>query len=166
MMDALTLLREQAERADSLLTDVFAVATPEQAHWKLADSTTNTIAGDFLHIYYSEDTLVNKRFRSKATVFEAGGWAERLGYDPQSPWTAASPADLDAYHAYAREVRAATKTFLDELDSAELEREVVGPRGPRSVASSLSLILIIHKANHTGEIAALLGCQGVKGFPF
>jgi hypothetical protein len=30
----------------------------------------------------------------------------------------------------------------------------------------LSLMLVIHKANHTGEIAALLGSQGVRGFPF
>jgi uncharacterized damage-inducible protein DinB len=165
-MDALTFLRDEAERVDGLLTQVFASVTPEQACWKLAGSTTNTIAGDFAHVYYSEDALVNKRLQNKPTIFETGGWAVTLGYDPESAWTAAEPVDVDAYRAYAREVRAATKRFLDELDSSALEREVVGPRGPRPMAASLSILIVIHKATHMGEIAALLGCQGVQGFPF
>jgi hypothetical protein len=165
-MDALALLREQAERADSLLTEVFAVVTPEQAHWKLAGSTANSIAGYFLHVYHTEDTLIHQRLQSKPTIFETGGWSDRLGYTPESAWSAASPADLDAYRAYARDVRAGTKSFLEALEPAALDREIAGPRGPRPMVMGLSLLLVIHKSNHMGEIASLLGCQGVRGFPF
>jgi uncharacterized damage-inducible protein DinB len=165
-MDALALLREQATTADSLLTQVVANLTAEQALWHLEGSTANPIASTLMHIAFGEDRTVQRRCLGQPTIFEAGGWRARIGFDPDAPWAPASSVDPDAMRAYASEVRAATDSFLAAVQPADLERELEGPRGRRPMLAILSLMLVIHKANHTGEIAALLGSQGVRGFPF
>ena len=68
--------------------------------------------------------------------------------------------------AYAEAVSTGTKAYLASLDPAALDRQIETPRGPRPLAARLSVYLVVHKAQHTGDIAALLGCQGVKGLPF
>jgi hypothetical protein len=165
-MDALTLLRDQAAMADNLLTQVAANLTAEQALWHLEGSTANPIAAAFMHVMFGEDRTVQQRCQDRPAIFVAGGWQACIGFDPDAPWTPPSKVDPDALRAYAAEVRSATKQFLDEVQPADLERELEGPRGRRPMIAVLSLMLVIHKASHTGEIAALLGSQGVRGFPF
>jgi hypothetical protein len=165
-MDALDLLRTQAAFADDILTRVFAAVTADQALWKLGGSTANTIAGTFLHLYSSEDRAIHRLLLGKSPLFETNCWQQRLDYDPEAPWTSSKQPDLAAYRAYAAEVHAATKQALAGLEPAALEREVDGPRGKRPLVTSLSLLLVAHKQTHLGEISALLGCQGAKGFPF
>lgn len=165
VLDALTLLREQAKQADKLLTDVFANVTPEQLVWLPEGGMTNPIGSTFLHLYHVEDRLTHRLLGDKPTLFDANGWQARLGYDPANPWTPPSLVDLSALRAYAAEVAADTKTCLEGLTLEALEQEISTPRGSRPVHATLSLALVVHKFTHTGEISALLGCQGVKGFP-
>ena len=164
-MDALVLLRQHAETANSLMTRVFADVTIEQSLWKPEGSTTNTIVSTFLHVYHVEDSVVHRASAGQPTVFEVREWGERLQYDPNAAWSPIAHPDLPACRAYASEVHTFTREFLEGLDSDSLEREVDTPRGPRTLAARLSLALVTHKLTHLGEIAALLGCQGVKGFP-
>lgn len=165
MADALALLREMATRADDLAGQVFASVTPEQATWQLDGSSANRIAPTFFHVYYAEDRIINEVVLDRGTFFETRGWRERLGVDPAAIWAATTAPDLEQMRAYAAEVHAATREVLPSLDDAALGREVEGPRGRQTVLARLGLILVTHKMGHIGEIAALLGCQGVKGFP-
>jgi uncharacterized damage-inducible protein DinB len=119
-----------------------------------------------MHLYFSEDRMVQQRRRGLPTIFEAGGWRERIGFNPDAPWAQTTQADPDAMRAYAAEVHGATKRFLESLQPDELEQEVEGMRGRSPLATVLTVSLVIHKASHMGEIAALLGSQGVRGFPF
>lgn len=164
-MDALTLLREQAAMADGLLTQVFASVTAEQAVWLPPESTVNAIATLFLHLYSSEDRSVQRLQGGRPPLYAIGDWQERLAYDPANAWTTPREPDLSAYRAYAGTVRAATVAFLDTLSPDRLSEEVETPRGKRALGLTLSLMLVLHKMAHTGEISALLGAQGLKGFP-
>jgi uncharacterized damage-inducible protein DinB len=164
-MDALVLLRDLAARSDDLMTQTFAAVTVEQAAWRQEGSTANPIAAIFLHVYYPEDWFVH-RDTGAPLIFEAGGWANRLGYDPAAAWSPSARPEPDACRAYAAEVRAATHDYLEHLDPSRLEEEIDSTRGKRSRVAMLSRLLVTHKLTHLGEIAALLGCQGVKGFPF
>jgi uncharacterized damage-inducible protein DinB len=164
-MDALALIREQAATAERLLSQVVAELTAEQSIWHAEGSTANPIAAIFTHIYFSEDRLVQRRGQGRPPIYNAGGWRERLGVDPEAPWSGLTQVAPREMRAYAAEVRAATTRFLEGLPPADLEREVEGPRGRQTLAATMSLLLVIHKATHTGEIAALLGNQGVRGFP-
>jgi uncharacterized damage-inducible protein DinB len=164
-VDALVLLRDQAERADNLMTRVFDSVTANQADWRPDGSTTNPIATTFLHLYTVEDRVIQRTIQGKPTVFELGGWQERLGFDPSAQWSPLLRPDLGACRAYAADVRAATQEFLARIDPDALEREIETTRGRSQMFVSLTVALVIHKSTHLGEIAALLGCQGVKGFP-
>lgn len=166
-MDMLTLLRDQAEVTDQLMTEVFAKVTPERALWRLPGATTNPIPAIYLHAYMTEDRSVQRQL-GRPAICESGDWPERLGYGPSEIWTMESAPDLDACRAYAAEVRASTVRFLSELkpNDERLDEPVRTPRGERPLSDLLSLALVMHKFGHMGEIAALLGCQGEKGFPF
>lgn len=118
-----------------------------------------------MHIYYSEDDLV-QGVQGSRTIFEAQGWQQRLGYDHAGVWTFAGTHDPRLLLDYAEAVSAATSTYLSSLRPEALEDLVETPRGPQSRASRLSGYIVTHKSQHTGEIAALLGCQGAKGLPF
>lgn len=160
-MDALQLLREQAAFTEDVTSSVLAQVTNQHGSWWPEGSAGNSIAATSFHIYLTEDRLVS-RARGAAPLIDQ--WQDRLGVDPASLWTA-SGLDMDQIRAYAAAVHANTKQFLEAATPADLEREIDTPRGKRAVATSLSLALVIHKATHIGDVSALLGCQGMKGFP-
>lgn len=163
-MDALTLLKDQATNAGSGLMQVFKPVTPEQAVWRLPGSTANPIGVTFLHAYFSEDEAIH-RLLGKPTLFESGGWRDRLGYDPGN-WSIAGTPDPAQMRAYAEAVAGPTKDYLSSLKPGDLEQEIDTPRGRRPLVARLGVYLVYHKFQHMGDIAALLGCQGVKGLPF
>jgi len=167
-VDAVALLRTQASFAESALAaPVIGQVTQEQAAWRLAGSTANTIGQTIFHFYHTEDRIVHLVAQGKPTVFEVGGWKEKLGVDRETVWTTTTVPDVEQLRAYARAVTADSAAYLRAADGADWEREVQGPGGRMMpLASLLSLGLLIHKMAHCGEIAALLGCQGVKGLPF
>ena len=164
-MDALTLLNFQATMANDLLTQVFASVTAAQGVWRLGGSTANAITPTVLHVYTSEDRLVSGVL-GRPTLWESGEWGARLGVDPANPWVMPPLEDLAPCRAYAGAVRAATEAFLPTLDADALGREIPTPRGQRPLGEALAFALILNKVIHLGEIAALLGCQGERGFPF
>lgn len=164
-MDAVDLVRQQADMTERMLTEVFAKVTPEQAMWKLPGATTNPIAATLLHCYLTEDRVVHRQ-QSRPMLFESANWQERLNIDPAAIETLTDCPDLAACRAYAADVHAASVSYLDELDPATLSTETHTPFGPYSLAALLGLILGTHKFLHAGEIAALLGCQGEQGFLF
>ena len=167
-MDALALLKQQVATANDLMTQVFAGVNQIQAGWRLEGSTANPIGATFLHAYFNEDRVVQEYAQGQRPLWDTAGWRERLHYDPSAPWSPATLAvtDPEACRAYAVDVHAATRRYLESLQPGALEREIEGPRGTRPLFIPLSWLLVTHKLGHMGEIAALLGCQGVKGFPF
>ena len=164
-MDALTLLTFQATMANDLLTQVFAPVTAVQGAWRLGGSTANAITPTIIHVYTSEDRLISG-VSGRQSRWESGGWGARLGVDPANPWAMAPLDDLEPCRDYARAVRAATEVFLPALDAAALSGEIPTPRGQRPLGEALAFALVLNKVIHLGEIAALLGCQGERGFPF
>jgi len=73
---------------------------------------------------------------------------------------------LPALHEYARAVAADLKSWLGTLTPADLERTVQTPIGEHTVAHVLEVFVIWHINAHCGEISALKGCQGCRGYPF
>ena len=165
-MNALELLREQAATAEQGMRAVLGLVAAEQAHWRGEGSTANTVASALYHVYLSEDRAAGPLLGATTTRLEAGGWPAKIGVSPDEVWSAEGRPDFAALRGYAEEVAAETQRLLGQLDPAALEREMDTPRGKRTVGSRLGLLLVIHKASHMGEIGAVLGAQGAKGFPF
>jgi uncharacterized damage-inducible protein DinB len=164
-MDALDLLRRQAGMAEEVNTMVLGALSPEQAVWKPDGSAANAIAATLLHMYWGEDRWVNQ-VQGRPTLFERDGWQQRLGVDAASVWTAPALPGIADLRAYAGAVHAETRAYMHNLQPAALEQEIDTPLGRQPLAMALTIGLVSHKQMHIGEIAGLLGVQGVKGLPF
>ena len=82
-------------------------------------------------------------------------------------WARKVRLNLPMFREYAMVVYAATDAYIARLSDSDLARKVqTGFIGEQSVAFVISNILGWHIAEHTGEIAALKGVQGLKGLLF
>ena len=104
------------------------------------------------------------------------GWRGKvLAVDPAEPsaengdyltYMRTVRVNLPAMHGYAKAVAGALHEWLAGQTAADLERKVNTPVGEHSVAQALIVFVIWHLDAHCGEIAALKGCLGAKGYPF
>jgi uncharacterized damage-inducible protein DinB len=133
--------------------------------------TANPIGATLLHAVHSEDAFVRRTIQGKATVFDSGAWAAKLGVVAEAgkgpTWEGMKGKALSVAQVleYQSLVRAETDSYLASLTPEELDRQVMTFRGEMPVGAVLALYLG-HQAHHFGEIAALKGAQGAKGLPF
>lgn len=173
-MDAIALLRNQIQDVHSLTDRMLEGLTPEQLHWRPPGSA-HPIGSTFAHMVLNEDWLVHTAFQGRPPLYESG-WASSTGFSSPQPeggaweeWARTVEIDLSQLREYARAVYAATDAYVAALTPADLEREISfpGPQPrPRPLSQVLSGPLIRHHANHCGEIAALKGLQGLRGYPY
>ena len=132
--------------------------------------TTREIAAALV---LSEKTVTNHL----TAIFAKAGVDNRAMPMPGSPdWSEAYAAwarrvqiDLPALKAYGRAVYAATDAYLESLTDIDLDRELdlsaVG-FGKQKLSWMLNFLVLNHIGTETGEISALKGIQGAKGYPF
>ncbi|MBI2935990.1 MAG: DinB family protein [Chloroflexi bacterium] len=165
-MDSIAVIKEALAGARRLLGDVMADVTPEMAHWT-PPGVANSIATSYAHCMSSEDSFVQRVIQGRPTVWEQGKWGEKLGM-PASiaeafDWTKPRQLDLPKFREYTEEVAASTATLLTSLTPEDLNRTVTTRRGERTLASLLTATAN-HLCAHAGEISALKGCQGGRGY--
>lgn len=141
--------------------------TPDIAHFD-AGGTTNTIAQLLAHMTMGEDGAVNRVLKGGVRLLEAQGWAARTGIPVErgAVWNKEWRLDIDAFREYREAVKASAVDYVENVDLADLEREVEWFNGPRPAHNLLQMIVIHHLLGHSGEISALKGMQGLKGLPF
>jgi hypothetical protein len=74
--------------------------------------------------------------------------------------------DLPALHNYAHATSQTLLSWLTSLTLEDLERPIPTPIGDHTLGQYLEIFIIWHINVHCGEIAALKGCQGLKGYPW
>lgn len=172
MMDVLSFAREQMQWAHELLEMVMADVTEEQAHWQ-PPGIANPIGALYVHAVTAEDGVVNAMIRGGMPLF-AGEWAGRTGASDPSPfmsldWSRNLKVDLPAVRQYAQAVYAHTDNYLLGLTAADLEQMVDLTQmgmSERPLSWCLNALVASHLNNMAGEISALKGVQGAKGYPF
>jgi hypothetical protein len=113
----------------------------------------------------------------QAPLRYSAGWQEKvvLALPPANPedpyWDARNmreglQVDLNAMHDYARATAQALQGFVASLAPEDLERSIPTPIGDYKLGPFLEYFVIWHINVHCGEIAALKGCQGLKGYPW
>lgn len=158
--------------AHEILAMVTADLTPEQAAW-LPPGIANPIGAQYAHAICGEDWIVQSLFLGRAPLY-ASEWAGRTGISTPQPnatyeWAQSVTMDLSALRSYAAAVAQATESYIIGLSDADLDRSLdmtfVG-LGQRTVGWVLSANVIGHINNMAGEISALKGVLGAKGYPF
>lgn len=167
----------------------------KSAHWLLEETISDVsdemgrfappgkalpIGAAYVHYVTGEDWTVHSLFQGVAPLM-AGPWAGRTGVSEPLPepgddwagrfaaWSRRVRVDLAAFRAYAKAVYEATDVYLASLADAELSREVdlsAMGMGKQTVGFVLNNAMLGHAFCHCGEISALKGVQGKKGYPF
>ena len=171
-MNVQSAVQMQLNSWHSVLDGVVGECDAEVLGKDLPGATVTSIGSIYAHIVFAEDGIVNGLCQSKPTVYQSAGWQEKVGTPLEwdqalSPdWARGLKLDLATFREYAEAVYANTDAYIANLPDAELERKVQTPIGEQTVGWALVALLATHLPQHTGEIAALKGVQGLKGLPF
>lgn len=177
MITAIQLIKDQLKDAHETLESTFADVTEDILH-KDPGGKAFPVGSLYAHLVFSEDVILHTMLQTKTPLYK-GDWAGRTGTDSAMPamdenWSANNEAwsktvrvDLAQVRAYAQAVYAATNAYLDSLTDADLERVVdLGAWGKKTVAGLLTGFIIAHTNSLAGEISAIKGVHGAKGYPF
>jgi hypothetical protein len=144
--------------------------TDEQLNWT-PPGLANGIGATLLHLLGGEDMIFQAVLRDQPTIWETGGWADRVGVaqcpmhtDTWKP-VMACQLSLASIIAYKKAVQAATDAYLASLTPEMLDRKVTFVGAERPVGEVL-VMCITHISHHAGEVSALKGVQGCQGLPF
>jgi hypothetical protein len=165
------LLQAQFDMAHNVLTRCVDDCDAAALHYVHPGGTIGSIASNYAHIVFAEDRIIGLVARDSSTVYASQGWADRLGVTMPDfayqtfEWSLGVKMDAARFGEYFAAVQAVTKECLGSVTEEGLDRVVPGPAGDASVGRWLDVVLY-HIAQHTGEIAALKGVQGLKGLPF
>lgn len=166
-MELIDFIRAQCGSALEMLERSLEDLDDEVVHWR-PGGTANTIAQLLAHVVSGQDLLIGEKLKGGTTLFSQG-WAKKTGIplDRTQIWNKdAWRLDLDGFKAYHAAVAAQSRSYIEAMTPADLEREVAWIRGPEQPVSRLfQVIFINHALGHAGEISTLKGIQGLKGLP-
>lgn len=138
------------------LTDAQLHAVPA-AHRK-----ANTIAWGLFHCVRTEDNIVRFVLQNRRpTVWQEGGYAEKLGLPPVAQGTGMSSEEaqvlrienVDLFREYMRQVWASTDELFANPDPALLDRTVtVKFVGEMPAIRALAQICLAHGMMHVGQM--------------
>jgi hypothetical protein len=171
-MKAVEAFHQSWSLARGILDQQMANCTPEAWAHRIPGSNIESIGTIFSHTVYSEDSTINAMLQGKPTIWHSDNWDATTGLSlpqisAQSPAWASLEFDMNHLKEYGAEVKANTDKFFASLSDDVLDKKVnTGFAGEQTTAWCLNLLVGWHVANHSGEIAAIFGAQGLKGLPF
>ena len=171
-MNGVEVLQSAFNGAHGWYEGTVADVTHEQAN-EVPPGVTHPIAELMAHILHSEDGMINMMIRGEASIWDRDGWGEKLGLPmmlgQETATARAYICDPQALTEYGQSVFANTDAYLGSLTDADLHGEIdlsaMGmPKMP--LGQFLTGMLLGNTYAHTGEISALKGLMGNKGYPF
>ena len=174
-MDAITSLKENFGYTHMVVEGTMEGVTDEKAHW-LPSGTAHSIAATYAHLVLGEDAVIHGMIQGTAPL-AATTWAGKTGVSEMPPngsegegdwssWASSVRVDIPALREYAKAVYAATDAYLGSLKPEDLDRKMKA-YGPDEQSLNMMFHLVAgHGNNHVGEISAIKGIQGLKGYQF
>ena len=175
---AVNLLVSQADEAFKLLDGTMAGL--KIAHLKyLPLGKAHPLGVTYFHVFNGLDQVINGMFLKKPTLgsttfkgktgvsIEVPDYA--VGEEKLSQWYRKVKVDMKKTDEYAKATKALLYSYLKKLDDADLDKKMdmsgMG-LGKQTYGWVLSNFVTNHIFCHIGEIAAIKGVQGLKGYPF
>ncbi len=165
------ILKGQYEQGHAILQGVMADVDEGLANQTADLGTLGSVGSIFAHMVFTEDGIISGA-RGAKPIFEASGWAKRIGIESpglrqSAEWAATAKLELSVFQEFAKEVFEATEQYVASLTASDMDREIPGLGGrPVKLAMMVATVGTIHICEHTGEIAAIKGVRGLKGLPF
>ncbi len=166
------VLLNQFAAANSTLDFTIQDLSMEQLHHIAEGATIGSPASIYFHVACVEDLVVNQFLTGRPWLYDSQNWIETIPTaqphrGPSSmEWARTIRYDnLGGVRAYVAAVREQTKTYIESLSDEDFDREIPFFTGPTAQVNVLTW-LAWNTANHTGEIAAIRGLNGMKGLPY
>jgi hypothetical protein len=173
-MNSIELLKSQIQMAHMFLDGTCADVSPEQAD-AVPGGTAHPIGASYAHLLLAEDVVLNMMVRGETPLL-MGKFAGKNGFQPEPmdrsaesllAWANSVKVEMPVAQEYGKAVLANTLDWVGSLSEADLDREVEAAGFPKmTIGSWITLTAIVHPSNHCGEISALKGVLGTKGYPF
>ena len=158
-MNTVELTQYSLDCAFDILGQVTADLTQEEADW-IPPGVVNTIGAIYSHIITYVDYFVQNY------CIEGKPAPESVESRPEALKMQVVQVDLSELHELAGNVKKKTQGWLSSLTPADLARKIDTTIGELTVGQMLDVFLVWHINVHCGEISALKGCQGAKGYPW
>lgn len=165
------LLREQFKAAHDIQEAVMADVKDKALHFTDIKKAL-PVGAAYAHSVISEDMIRSMMLAGKKPRFAS----EKTGLSKMMPdfskwgeheaWAHSVKIDLAVLRAYAKKVYADTDKYLAKLTVKDLKKTVETPMGKKSVLEILNGFMLLHTGNLTGEMSAIKGVQGLKGYPW
>jgi len=172
-MNGVQVLKSAFEGAHMWYQATIGDVSDEQAN-HVPPGVAHPISDLAAHILHTEDGMINMVILGQQMIWERDGWAARLGVpmmmERDNAAARAFKCNLGQLQEYGQAVFASTNAFLDSLSAADLEtRELdmtAEGMGMMKLGNFLAQMLLGNTYAHTGEISALKGIMGSRGYPF
>jgi hypothetical protein len=177
-LTAAMVLTGAIKQAHWLLNATFGEVDDELANRK-PPGQANPLGTAYAHVAYAEDVVVNALCQNEQPLFGTT-FRDRTGVDRMMPmpgfvkgdledWFRSAIVEVQPMLAYAAEVFSRTEEFVAGTDDAFLTNRIdlsdMG-LGEKPLADVIMLLVVQHCDNLAGEISAVKGVFGLKGYPF
>ena len=172
------LLKEQLAMAHEVLEGTIEGTGEDHAHFQKI-GTALPVGAAYGHAVFSEDGFASMLGKTQPLFMSE--YKDKPGFSEPMPgpsddwskqhadWSKKVKVDLAKARTYAKAVYAATDKYLDTLTDDNLTDEIdfsSWGMGKKPLSWALSMVVIGHINNLAGEISAIKGVQGLKGYPF
>lgn len=176
-MTALELIKEEMKDAHELFNGTVGDITEDQLH-KDPGGKAFPIGATYAHLVVSEDVIMHSMVIGKQPLYETNfknntGLSEPMPpmdenwSDANEKWGRSVQVDLKKLREYSKAVFEATEVYLNTLQDNDVDKEIdLGDWGKKTLANLLYTMIIGHTYSLAGELSALKGIQGAKGYPF
>lgn len=168
-MNGVAAVKENLDMARQYLDAAIQETDDETLMKKLPGATVGPIGEIYGHTIGNEDWAFNQLIQGKDLVLKSGGWAAKLGLDPDSndhDWAAVAQNHMAELVKYGKAVAEASATFLNSISDADLDKPIDFFGRKESMGWVIADTVLVHVAFHSGEIASLKGVMGQKGLPW
>jgi uncharacterized damage-inducible protein DinB len=168
-MNGVAAVKENLDMARQYLDAAIQETDDETLMKKLPGATVGPIGEIYGHTIGNEDWAFNQLIQGKDLVLKSGGWAAKLGLDPDSndhDWAAVAQNHMAELVEYGKAVAEASAAFLNSISDADLDKPIDFFGRKESMGWVIADTVLVHVAFHSGEIASLKGVMGQKGLPW
>ncbi|MBX3069031.1 MAG: DinB family protein [Thermomicrobiales bacterium] len=164
--------RNQFRLANDWLEGTIEGMSDEQLHYQ-PEGNAHPAGAQYCHHVQGLDGTIHGLLQGAAPLM-TGAFAGKYGTETPSEfgkwgeWARSAKVDVDAARSYAKAVYDATDAYLATLSDNDLDDQIdlsIFGMGHQPRSAMLDIILL-DTALHTGEISAIKGLQGLKGYPF
>ncbi len=173
-----SVLTGAVKQSHWLIDATFEGVTDELANRK-PPGNANPLGTAYAHLAHSEDAVLSGLLKGQSPLF-ATNFQGRTGVDSLMPmpgfvegdmgdWLHNAKVQVEVLRAYAGAVFSTTEEFVAGVDEDTLSREIdlsaVG-LGTKLFPDVVTMLIVQHCDNLAGEISAIKGVFGLKGYPF